>query len=154
MHKSKSEIRDMMIMKAKLNCEMYNMRSSEGFTLLEIMIVVSIIGLLATIAIPSFMSSRESTQKQICHENQSLIADMLDVYCLDKGRAPLVGNFGSIDIVKAALVPINTDERYIANREVFECPASSDGSQDDYNLVTSGGMIIGFECNKVGEHNE
>ena len=131
------------------------MRSTAGFTLLEIMIVVAIIGLLATIAIPSFMSSRESTQKQICHENQRLIADMLDVYCLDKSTAPLVGNFGSIEVVKAALVPLaNPDERYISNREVFECPANGDGSQDDYSMVTTEGMIISFECNKVGEHNE
>jgi len=131
------------------------MKSSAGFTLLEIMIVVSIIGLLATIAIPSFMSSRESTQKQICGENQRLIADMLDVYCLDKGRAPLVANFGSLELVKTALVPLaNPDDRYISNREVFECPANGDGSQDDYDLITVDGMIVGFGCNIIAEHNE
>ena len=131
------------------------MKSTAGFTLLEIMIVVSIIGLLATIAVPSFMSSRESTQKQLCLENQRLIGDMLDLYCLDHGKAPLVGNFGNLCAVRDALVPLgNPDARYIANRKVFECPASGDGNEHDYDLQISEGLVIGFECNIMPQHNE
>jgi general secretion pathway protein G len=130
------------------------MKSTSGFTLLEIMIVVSIIGLLATIAVPSFMSSRESTQKQLCLENQRLIGDMLDLYCLDKGTAPLTSNFGNLCAVRDALVPLNPDNRYIANRDVFECPASGDGDQHDYDLVTSDGMVVGFVCNVYAKHNQ
>ncbi len=131
------------------------MKSTKGFTLLEIMIVVSIIGLLCTIAIPSFMSSRESTQKQLCQENQRLLTDMLDLYCLDHSTAPLVGNFGSLCVVRDALVPLgDPDNRYIKNRDVFECLASGDGNQLDYERVIAGSMVIGFECLILETHNE
>jgi prepilin-type N-terminal cleavage/methylation domain-containing protein len=40
-----------------------------GFTLLEIMIVVGIIGLLAAIAIPNFMNARANSQANSCINN-------------------------------------------------------------------------------------
>ena len=43
--------------------------SKSGFTLVEIMIVVAIIGLLAVIAIPSFMKARTTSQKNACINN-------------------------------------------------------------------------------------
>lgn len=44
-------------------------KMKQGFTLVEIMIVVAIIGLLAAIAIPSFVKSRNSARTSACINN-------------------------------------------------------------------------------------
>jgi prepilin-type N-terminal cleavage/methylation domain-containing protein len=49
------------------------MKKNQGFTLVEIMIVVAIIGLLAAIAIPSFVKARNTSQQNACINNLRIV---------------------------------------------------------------------------------
>lgn len=57
----------------------------QGFTLVEIMIVVMIIGLLAAIALPGFARARASAQLNACHNNLRMIEDAKDQYSIEQG---------------------------------------------------------------------
>jgi len=58
--------------------------SKTGFTLVEIMIVVLIIGILLAIAIPNFVSARESSRAKACIANLKQIDSATQQYCMDK----------------------------------------------------------------------
>jgi len=53
-----------------------------GFTLVEIMIVVMIIGLLAAIGIPNFLKARENTLKKTAINNARQVLSAVDQYAL------------------------------------------------------------------------
>jgi prepilin-type N-terminal cleavage/methylation domain-containing protein len=96
-----------------------NTSRKSGFTLVEIMIVVAIIGLLAAIAIPNFVKARTTAQKNACINNLRQIDGAKEQWALEKKQAP-----------GAAIVQAEVDE-YIKGGTP-KCPA---GGGYTYNAV-------------------
>jgi len=86
-----------------------------GFTLVEIMIVVAIIGLLAAIAIPNFVKARATAQANACINNLRQIDAAANQFALEKGKKT-----GDAIVLATDLTP------YIkmnANNSIPPCPA-------------------------------
>ncbi len=60
----------------------------DGFTLVELMIVMLIIGILAAIAIPSFTASIRNAREATLREDLQVMREAIDSFTMDKEKAP------------------------------------------------------------------
>lgn len=85
---------------------MYKNTSKKGFTLVEIMIVVVIIGLLAAMAIPAFQQVRQDSRSSAVENDARQLASAAQQYMLENNVVTVAHGYDSTDgTVSAALTP-------------------------------------------------
>ena len=67
---------------------MINRRTQSGFTLIELMIVMAIIGILITMAIPSFVGAIKHSREAALKEDLQTLRTAIDTYTMDKQKGP------------------------------------------------------------------
>ena len=95
----------------------------EGFTLVEIMIVVAIIGLLASIAIPNFVKARTSARMSACISNLRQIDGAIQQWALETKQS------------ETATVTAAEILSYLRNS--VTCPAGGRTFADSYSVTTA-----------------
>lgn len=63
-------------------------KKDAGFTLMELMIVMLIIGILATLAVPRFVSAIRSAREAVLKEDLHVMRTAIESYTMDKQKAP------------------------------------------------------------------
>jgi prepilin-type N-terminal cleavage/methylation domain-containing protein len=93
-----------------------------GFTLVEIMIVVGLIGLLAAIGIPNAIRARTNSQQKTCINNLRQISSGIQQWALEFKQGP------SAAVTSADIVP------YLKASAV--CPSGGTTIDDSYTMTT------------------
>jgi general secretion pathway protein G len=63
-------------------------RRDHGFTLIELMIVMAIIGILAAIAVPAFTAQVQHAREAVLRTDLQTMREAIDSYTVDKEKAP------------------------------------------------------------------
>ena len=120
--------------------------TTDGFTLIELMIVMPIIGILASIAIPSFVSSIKNAKEAVLKEDLHVIRNAIDSYTMDKEKAPQSLD----DLVQAGYlktIPVDpmthSNESWVTNTD--DTLESLDQTDPGINDVHSGSQEVGSD---------
>ena len=112
-------------------------RKQEGFTLVELMVVVLIIGILVAIAIPVFNSAKRNAQVKSCFANQRTIDGALVSYQAEYGVFPADGTamadlLSTNYLKKAPVHPGSVAAYTVLNNEVNGCPGAAPNDHGAY----------------------
>ena len=108
-----------------------NTSRKAGFTLVEIMIVVAIIGLLAAIAIPNFVKARKTSQTNACLNNLRQLDGAKQQWALEKGKT-------------------STDTPVAADLQPYLGRGDAGSLGNVYCPLSGAGDLNGYTVNNVG----
>jgi prepilin-type N-terminal cleavage/methylation domain-containing protein len=106
-----------------------------GFTLVEIMIVVAVVGLLAAIAIPSFVHARTKSQATACINNLRQIESAVQQVAIEKGLH--VGDTINFPDDITSFIKLNS------NGQIPGCPAGGNYSLDTVGAIPQAKCSLG-----------
>lgn len=93
----------------------------DGFTLIELMIVMVVIGLLAAIAIPSYTKNVRNAKEAVLREDLRTMRGAIDSYTIDKQKAPQALD----DLVQAGYLKVMPVDPFTRRSDTW-VPAQSD----------------------------
>jgi prepilin-type N-terminal cleavage/methylation domain-containing protein len=102
------------------------MKNSKGFSLLELLIVVAIILIIATIAIPSLLRSRQAANESAAVANLRTINTAQVTYL-----SSAAGKYGALtDLILAKLL----DDTFTGTKAGYNYSVTLDGTSSDYTI--------------------
>lgn len=115
-----------------------------GFTLVETMFIVLIIGLLASLAIPGFVRNRQASQAAVCRDNLRLINAAVQQYMLENGvtNVPALTDPELTIYFQSGSTPTNcpTGAIYLAPTTGFDPPTCPVGTPHIFPWDNSSGL--------------
>ncbi len=136
-----------------------NRRMSAGFTLIELMVVIAIIGILIGLLLPVVGRIRENGRQVVCANNQRQIAIACMLYAEDNdGFLPSVweGSWTSYASPKdlegvKSLQLLYPD--YIDNTALFSCPSAPSKHREIAGTVTADSCSYDYDCRHHSSHS-
>lgn len=106
------------------------MKNERGFTIMELLVVIVIIGVLAAIGVPAYNNMTTRARIAACQANQRTLQAGVGMYFADQGGYP--ASIAALEGNASGTPPIPA---YIDNATTFKCPSGGTYSLDENHKV-------------------
>jgi len=123
-----------------------NIKSKEAFTMIELVFVVVIIGILASVAIPRLSATRDDAE---IAKARTMVASVRNALAMERQKRILRGNFNTITAVGGTTTGVfGNFEHNSSLPMVLEYAETSSNSNGDWEFITGG--TYRFHCRALG----
>jgi type IV pilus assembly protein PilA len=114
-----------------------------GFTLIELLVVVLIIGILAAIAIPSFLNQKSKAQDSAAKSQVTTLQTAIETYATDNNGSYEGATLEKLQGIEPTLKDESTAKPELAKAAAkeYEVVSESVGSKDKFKLLNKEGTI-------------
>jgi prepilin-type N-terminal cleavage/methylation domain-containing protein len=118
---------------------------NKSFTLLELIIVIIVMGILATLAIPGYQRTVEDAKSKVCETNLKALDAALDIYAMEHDRMPASLSELPLEYIKNAYVKI------IRAKDAWKIKLAYAFVGWDQSLKDSARAYAGFLLDKIAK---
>ncbi|UCQ26585.1 type II secretion system major pseudopilin GspG [Edwardsiella tarda] len=122
-----------------------------GFTLLEVMVVIVILGVLASLVVPNLLGNKEKADRQKAVSDIVALENALDMYRLDNGRYPTTEQ--GLEVLIQQSTSITDSRDYRTSGYIKRLP--KDPWSNDYQYISPGekGIFDVYTLGADGQEN-
>lgn len=125
-----------------MNCADKNIRTyKKGFTLIEMMVVISIMSILGAILIPNMIRYTQRAKEAVCKDNCLQLERMYETYLIIEGVDHSDRIFEQyVQALDRVICPGNGDISYVDGKVKCSLHSGDEGVQEDENDVDDGSV--------------
>lgn len=118
----------------------YKNKNKKGFTLIELVVVIAILGILSAIAIPRLSGARDTAKDKANTANMRTLESALQIYALDNNIEYSAIAMSDAGLITAPTPPTDATKTFLPNY-VKEMPTSPYDNTETYTKAATGDVV-------------
>ncbi len=117
-----------------------------GFTLVELLVVMLILGLLAAIAIPSFFNQRDKAKDADAKAGVRTAQTAIESYATDNGGSYLGATAADLEAIETTLVDVNLQDPTALADDAYTVTVIAEDTENEFSITRASSGDVSYTC--------